>query len=53
MSWENPLTKQLLVPGASSKKVMSVTNSGFHPVKNIAQRNPSTWKTTLSSWQPL
>ena len=53
MSWENLLTEQLLVPGASSKRVMSVTNSGSHPVKNIAQRNPSTWKTTLSSWRPL
>lgn len=53
MSWENPLTEQLLVPGASSKRVMSVTNSGSHPVRNIAQRNPSTWKITLLSWQPL
>ena len=49
MPWENPLAMQLLVPGASSKRVMLVTDNGSHLVRNIAQKDLSTWETTLSS----
>ena len=47
MSWENPYVEQLLAPSANSKRVMLVTNSGSHLVRNIAQKDLPTWETLI------
>ena len=52
MPWENLLAEQLLVLGASSKRVILVTNSGSYLDRNIVQRDSSTWEATLSLWWP-
>ena len=49
VSWGKSPTERCLVMGLSFKRVISVTRSGPHLVKNISQRDPPTWKTTLLS----